>query len=93
MIEQLSKDLKSEFPEMKGFSTRKLNYMRLFAEDYPNVQIVQEVLAQLTWYHKVTLLDKVKDKDIRLFYILFRGSSIESCVGSVVSRDHVIGPT
>ena len=70
VIEHLSKDLKSAFPEMKGFSTRNLNYMRLFAEQYPNIKIVQEVLAQLTWYHNITLMDKINDMDLRLFYIL-----------------------
>ena len=32
VIDQLSKDLASEFPEMKGFSVRNLKYMRKFAE-------------------------------------------------------------
>jgi predicted nuclease of restriction endonuclease-like (RecB) superfamily len=54
VIDQLSKDLVSEFPEMKGFSVRNLKYMRKFAEEYPDPQFVQEVLAQLTWYHNVT---------------------------------------
>lgn len=26
--------------------------MRKFAEEYPNLEFVQEVLAQLTWYRK-----------------------------------------
>lgn len=69
VIDQLSKDLVSEFPEMKGFSVRNLNYMRKFALEYPDSQFVQEVLAQLTWYHNVTLLDKISDKQIRLFYV------------------------
>ena len=69
VIDQLSKDLIREFPEMKGFSTRNLKYMRKFAEEYPDIQFVQEVLAQLTWYHNVTLLDKISDKQIRLFYV------------------------
>ncbi len=69
VIDQLSKDLASEFSEMKGFSTRNLKYMRKFAEEYPDIIIVHEVLAQLTWYHNVTLLDKISDKQIRLFYV------------------------
>lgn len=68
VIDQLSKDLRAEFPEMKGFSTRNLKYMRKFAEEYPEVEFVQEVPAQLTWYHNVTLLDKISDKHIREFY-------------------------
>ncbi|WP_395947383.1 DUF1016 N-terminal domain-containing protein [Caedibacter taeniospiralis] len=69
VVDQLSKDLRAEFPEMKGFSTRNLKYMRKFAEEYPDNQFVQEVLAQLTWYHNVTLLDKISDKQTRLFYV------------------------
>jgi predicted nuclease of restriction endonuclease-like (RecB) superfamily len=68
VIDQLSKDLRSEFSEMKGFSTRNLKYMRKFAQEYPDVIFVQETLAQLTWYHNVTLLDKISDNQIRLFY-------------------------
>ena len=30
---------------------------------------VQATLAQIPWYHHITLLDKVKDKQTRLFYI------------------------
>ena len=69
VIDQLSRDLGSEFPEMKGFSTRNLKYMRKFAQEYPDMQFVQEALAQLTWYHNITLLDKISDKQTRMFYI------------------------
>lgn len=69
VIDQLSRDLQSAFPEMKGFSTRNLKYMRKFSEEYPDPEFVQEVLAQLTWYHNMTLLDKVPDKQNRLFYV------------------------
>lgn len=69
VIDQLAKDLKSAFPEMKGFSPRNLKYMRKFAQEYPEAEFVQAALAQLTWYHHLTLLDKVQEKDIRFFYI------------------------
>lgn len=32
-------------------------------------EILQVPLAELPWYHHITLLDKVKDPDIRLLYI------------------------
>ena len=32
-------------------------------------QFVQAMLAQLSWYHHTTLLDKIKDPEVRLFYI------------------------
>lgn len=68
VITQLSNDLKRAFPEMRGFSPRNLKYMRALAENYPDEQIVQEVLAQISWYHNLTLLEKVAEPKIRLWY-------------------------
>lgn len=69
VITKLTKDLKAEFPEMKGFSSRNLNYMRSFAESYPDEQIVQQLAAKIPWFHNCVLLDKVKDHEQRLWYI------------------------
>jgi len=69
VIDRLSRDLLHEFPAMKGFSVRNLKYMRKFAETYRDGAIVQELLAQITWYHHITLLDKVKDAKEREWYI------------------------
>ncbi len=69
VIEKLSKDLRQEFPDMKGFSSRNLKYMRAFAEAYPDEQIVQQVAAQIPWFHNCILLDKVKDVQERLWYV------------------------
>ncbi|BAS60033.1 hypothetical protein LBWT_X1050 (plasmid) [Leptolyngbya boryana IAM M-101] len=68
VIDQLSKDLRREFPEIKGFSSRNLKYMRTFAETYPDSSIVQEVLAQITWYHNLALIEKLKTTEDRLWY-------------------------
>lgn len=35
IIDNLSNDLKREFPDIKGFSSRNLKYMRSFSESYP----------------------------------------------------------
>ena len=56
VIDRLSHDLKTAFPDMSGFSPRNLKYMRKFAESWPDKAIVQEVLAQITWYHNLALL-------------------------------------
>lgn len=48
VIERLATDLRSEFPDMKGFSSRNLKYMRAFAEAWPDKEFVQEGLAQIT---------------------------------------------
>ena len=68
VIDRLSADLAKAFPDMKGFSPRNLKYMRAFAEAWPNRAIVQEALAQITWYHNLALLDKLNDPVIRLWY-------------------------
>lgn len=69
IIDNLSHDLSISFPEMKGFSPRNLKYMRKFAETYPDFEIVQAPLAQITWYHNITLLDKIKNQEERLWYV------------------------
>ncbi|WP_223300448.1 DUF1016 N-terminal domain-containing protein [Pantoea sp. At-9b] len=51
VIERLANDLRTAFPDMKGFSPRNLKYMRAFAEAWPELEFVQAVLAQLPWYH------------------------------------------
>lgn len=43
--------------------------MRKFAEEYNDIQFVQEVLAQITWYNNITLLEKVKIIEERTWYI------------------------
>ncbi len=69
VIERLAKDLKREFPTMKGFSTRNLKYMKAFAEAWPDEQIVQQLVAQIPWGHNVRLLELVKNPKERLWYI------------------------
>lgn len=69
VIERLASDLRREFPDMKGFSPRNLKYMRAFAEAWQAEGFVQEVLAQLTWYHNITLLDKIKLSKEREWYV------------------------
>jgi len=68
VIDLLSRDLRAAFPDMKGFSPRNLKYMRAFAEANPDESIVQEALAQITWYHNLALLEKVDAPDERLWY-------------------------
>lgn len=83
IIDNLSKDIHNNHPDSKGFSVRNLKYMRAFAEAYPDFPIVQVPLAQLnnednfvqvslaqiTWYHHISLLTKIKNTNERAFYI------------------------
>ena len=52
VIDRLSSDLRDAYPDMTGLSSRNLKYMRAFAAAWPEPEIVQEALAQITWYHK-----------------------------------------
>ncbi|OLV16772.1 PDDEXK nuclease domain-containing protein [Deinococcus marmoris] len=68
VIEQLARDLKTEFPDMKGFSRSNLSYMQQFAATWPDTQIVQQLVGQLPWGHNVVLMQKVKDLAAREWY-------------------------
>lgn len=68
-IDNLSIDLKIEFPDINGFSIRNLKNMKKFAEEYPDFEFVQSITAQITWTHNVLLLNKVKNIEERKWYI------------------------
>ncbi len=51
VIDRLAADPRTAFPEMTGFSPRNLKYMRAFAETWPDEAIVQQVAAQIPWFH------------------------------------------
>jgi predicted nuclease of restriction endonuclease-like (RecB) superfamily len=68
VIDRLAADLKHAFPDMKGFSPRNLKYMRRFADIWPDAEFVQQVAAQLPWFHNCVLLDKVANSDERVWY-------------------------
>ena len=68
VIERLAKDLRKEFPEIKGFSRSNLGYMKACAEAYPDETIYQRSVGKLPWRHNIALLDKVKTQEQRLWY-------------------------
>ncbi len=69
VINRLAADLRKAFPEMKGFSPRTLKYMQAFAEAYPMEEFVQQLAAQIPWFHDCVVLDKVKNSAEREWYI------------------------
>ncbi len=69
VIRQLSQDLRIAFPDLKGFSSRNLNYMRKFAESWNEKDFVQQAVAQLPWGHICVLMDKVSDLNDRNWYV------------------------
>ncbi|HEY3376935.1 MAG TPA: DUF1016 N-terminal domain-containing protein [Armatimonadota bacterium] len=70
IIPRLADDLRQAFPEMRGFSQRNLTYMRDFASAWPEASLLQEALATITWYHNITLLDKLRIAEERLWYAM-----------------------
>ncbi|WP_435357783.1 PDDEXK nuclease domain-containing protein [Emticicia sp. SJ17W-69] len=83
-VEQLSKDLKSEFPNMEGLSRRNLfnaqkfyqfynrqivqQVVALSENDSPN-QIVQQAVAQIPWGHNILIITKAHSIAEAYFYI------------------------
>ena len=67
-IENLARDIKSDFPKAKGYSARNLRYMRRFAALVNDEEILQTVSAILSWSHNTHLLDKTKTLDEYLWY-------------------------
>ncbi|OIP00807.1 MAG: hypothetical protein AUJ98_06710 [Bacteroidetes bacterium CG2_30_33_31] len=68
VVQQLSIDLKKEFPDM-GVSPRNLWNMKLFYERYHQAdQKLLQLVAELPWGHNLLLINKVQSLDAVLFY-------------------------
>lgn len=68
-IDNVAMDLKMSFPNLKGFSVRNLKYMKTFYNEYKDDEEFVQLVAQLPWKHNITLMQKVKDKEIRKWYM------------------------
>lgn len=74
---QLSKGLRTEFPEIKGFSESNLKYCKRFylfynQDDENRQQLIDELsdhIFLIPWGHHVTLITKCKDPKEAHFYI------------------------
>jgi len=70
VIDKLSHDISKEFPEMKSFSTRNMKRMLRFYKEYSDeFSKVPLLVAQIPWTHNIILLEKIKDKELRYWYI------------------------
>lgn len=81
VVEQLSLDLQSAFPESKGFSTTNLWYMKQWYEFYSTQgaleklqQLVGEtdfpaILGLVPWGHHIQIIAKCKTIEEAIFYI------------------------
>lgn len=70
---QLSKDLMSEFPNMKGFSLSNLKYIKQWYLFYLDGKIIgQQPVGQITqipWGHNIAIISKCKNLKEALFYV------------------------
>ena len=69
VIDQLARDLRAEFSDMRGFSRTNLLYMRAFASAWPEEAIVHQLGGQIPWRHNCVIIDQVKDRATREWYI------------------------
>ncbi len=67
-IDNLSKEIKLEFPQAKGYSVRNLKNMLRFYCEYQDIEFVQSITAQITWTHNIELF-RVKSIEERKWYI------------------------
>jgi len=70
VIDRLSIDILNEFPNMSGFSTRNLKRMARFYREYQDeFGKVPLAVAQIPWTHNIILIEKVKEKELRYWYM------------------------
>ena len=69
IIDRLARDLQAEFPGVEGYSPRNLRYMRSLAEAWPDEAILQRLIAKLPWGHNLRVLDRIKDRPTREWYL------------------------
>jgi predicted nuclease of restriction endonuclease-like (RecB) superfamily len=69
ILEQLAKDLKAEFPDMRGLSQTNMKFMARYAEAWDEGSIGHQLGAQIPWRHNIVIIDQVKDRDTREWYI------------------------
>ncbi len=72
-LHHLSRDLVSEFPEMKGLSLSNLKYIRQWYLFYSkNTSIGQQavgLISQIPWGHNIAIISKCKTLDEALYYV------------------------
>ena len=69
VVEQLSQDLRREFPGVAGFSVQNLWYMRQFHMEYREHEKLQPLVGEIAWAHNLAIMSKCKDPLEREFYL------------------------
>ena len=78
VIPRLSRDIRNELPEQKGFSERNINFMMQLYKEYEGSILKQPVskleerkqlVSQIRWGHNILLMQRLEDMDIRFWYM------------------------
>jgi predicted nuclease of restriction endonuclease-like (RecB) superfamily len=69
VIDQISSDLKKDFPEMRGLSVQNIAYMRQFPQEYGDIEIIQQLVGEIPWGHNLLIISKIKSYERRIWYI------------------------
>ena len=69
IVEVLAGELKKEFPDVKGFSSRNLWNMRNFYVTYQADEKLQPMVAEISWTKNLVIMEKCKEDLEREFYI------------------------
>lgn len=69
VVETLAKDLRKEFPDMKGFSVQNLWRMKQIYETYKDYEKLSPLVRELTWTHNVIILHQTQSIEEKEFYI------------------------
>ncbi len=69
VVERLSKDLRVEFPGIKGFSVQNLWYMRQFYTEYCDDENLQPMVGEVSWTKNIIIVSKCKGNQEREFYL------------------------
>lgn len=70
VVETLSQDIQSEFPGIQGFGARNMWDMARFYNEYHDDEILQPLVAEISWSKHIVILTKCKETRQRQFYIL-----------------------
>ena len=69
VVEQMSKDLVTEFGEKSGYSSSNLWRMRNFYLSYKDNEKLAQLVREISWGQNILIFEKCKDDEIKEYYL------------------------
>jgi predicted nuclease of restriction endonuclease-like (RecB) superfamily len=69
VVEQMAKDLQSEFGKRSGYSSANLWRMRIFYLTYRDAPNLAQLVREIPWSHNITIFQKCKEVNEQEYYI------------------------